>query len=271
MTTLSFMLRRIFAVNSIVMSGHSKWATIKRQKAVVDAKRGVVYAKMAREIIVAAKLGGGDPQANFRLRTAIERAKAEGVPNDNIDRAIEKGSGSTGASDVEELTYEGYGPGGIAILVKCATDNRHRTAGDVRFYFSKNGGNMGESGCVSWMFKERGEIVIDKEQKLDEDELLLKISDAGADDLLDQEDYLLAICPAQHFEKVQNACKQAGAQIASADLVMAPDNTVEVTDKAMARSLLKLIDTLENHDDVQHVYANFDMNGEWLEEFGREN
>ncbi len=263
--------KELYAVNSIVMSGHSKWATIKRQKAVVDAKRGVVYAKMAREIIVAAKLGGPDPQANFRLRTAIERAKAEGVPNDNIERAIEKGSGAGGASDVEELTYEGYGPGGIAILVKCATDNRHRTAGDLRFYFSKNGGNMGESGCVAWMFKERGEITIPKDQKLDEDELLLKISDAGADDLLDQDDYLLAICPAPDFENVQKACREAGASIESADLVMSPDNTVEVTDKTLARSLLKLIDTLENHDDVQHVYANFDMNSDWLEEFGREN
>lgn len=252
------------------MSGHSKWATIKRQKAVVDAKRGVVYAKMSREIIVAAKLGGPDPQANFRLRQAIERAKAEGVPNDNIERAIEKGSGASGASDMEELTYEGYGPGGVAILVKCATDNRHRTAGDVRFYFSKNGGNMGESGCVAWMFKERGELTIDKDAKLNEDELLLKISDAGADDLIDQEDYLLAVCQPQHFESVRNAVLESGAKLNSAELVMSPDNTVEIADKNTARALLKLIDTLENHDDVQNVFANFDMSSEWLEEFGRE-
>lgn len=253
------------------MSGHSKWATIKRQKAVVDAKRGVVYAKMSREIIVAAKLGGPDPGGNFRLRQAIERAKAEGVPNDNIERAIEKGAGGAGAADVEELTYEGYGPGGVAILVKCATDNRHRTAGDVRFYFSKNGGNMGESGCVAWMFKERGELTIGKDSKLDEDELLLKISDAGADDLIDSDDFLLAVCQPLHFEKVRQAVIETGARLESADLVMAPDNTVEIEDKNIARSLLKLIDTLENHDDVQNVFANFDMKAEWLEEFGREN
>ncbi len=252
------------------MSGHSKWATIKRQKAVVDAKRGVVYAKMAREIIVAAKLGGPDPSANFRLRQAIERAKAEGVPNDNIDRAIEKGSGGAGASDVEELAYEGYGPGGVAILVKCATDNRHRTAGDVRFYFSKNGGNMGDTGCVSWMFKERGEINVAKTPQLNEDELLLSVSDAGADDLIDCDDYLLATCQPQLFETVKEAVIKAGAQIESADLVMAPDNTIEIADKATARALLKLIDTLESHDDVQSVFANFDMAAEWLDEFGRE-
>ena len=165
------------------MSGHSKWANIKRQKAVVDSKKGVVYAKMSREIIVAAKLGGGDPAGNFRLRTAIDRAKAEGVPNDNIHRAIEKGSGGGNADSFEELVYEGYGPGGVALLVKCTTDNRNRTAGDVRLFFSKYGGNLGESGCVNWMFKEQGEVYIKKAAKFDEEALLETALEAGAEDL----------------------------------------------------------------------------------------
>lgn len=250
------------------MSGHSKWATIKRQKAVVDAKRGVVYAKMAREIIVATKLGGADPAANFRLRTAIERAKAEGVPNDNIDRAIEKGAGTGGADSVEELTYEGYGPGGVAVLVKCATDNRNRTAGDIRSYFSKHGGNLGETGCVNWMFKERGELRIDKESNFNEDTLLSVASDAGADDLIteDGEDALI-ICTSDKLEKVKSAVEQSGHKIISADVNMSPMSTVSVQDPDIAKQLLKLLDMLENHDDVQHVFANFDMDEQLLQEF----
>src|SRR6185295_20369803 len=165
------------------MSGHSKWANIKRTKAVVDAKRGAVYTKVAREIIVAAKMGGGDPAGNFRLRTAIERAKAEGVPNDNIQRAIEKGTGTGGADQIEELTYEGYGPGGVAIMVRCATDNRNRTAGDIRSYFSKYGGNMGETGCVNWMFKERGEVSLSRPLKISDDDLMMLALELGADDV----------------------------------------------------------------------------------------
>lgn len=250
------------------MSGHSKWATIKRQKAVVDAKRGVVYAKMAREIIVATKLGGADPAANFRLRTAIERAKAEGVPNDNIDRAIEKGAGTGGADSVEELTYEGYGPGGVAVLVKCATDNRNRTAGDIRSYFSKHGGNLGETGCVNWMFKERGELHIDKESNFDEDTLLTVASDAGADDLITEEgEDALIICTSDKLEKVKSAVEQSGHKILSAEVNMSPMSTVSVHDPDIAKQLLKLLDMLENHDDVQQVFANFDMDEKLLQEF----
>ncbi|MBX3077141.1 YebC/PmpR family DNA-binding transcriptional regulator [Candidatus Obscuribacterales bacterium] len=250
------------------MSGHSKWATIKRTKAVVDQKRGVVYAKMAREIIVAAKLGGPDPAGNFRLRTAIERAKAEGVPNDNIERAIEKGAGTGGADSVEELTYEGYGPGGVAVLVKCATDNRNRTAGDIRSYFSKYGGNLGDTGCVNWMFKERGELQIDKESNYDEDSLLTAASDAGADDLLTEEsEEALVICSSDKMEKVKEAIEKSGHKIISAEVNMSPLSTVSVQDADIAKQLLKLLDVLENHDDVQHVFANFDMDEKLMQEF----
>lgn len=250
------------------MSGHSKWANIKRHKAVVDAKKGAVYAKMSREIIIAAKLGGADPNANFRLRQAVDRAKAEGVPNDNIQRAIEKGSGA-GASDAfEELVYEGYGPGGVAMLVKCTTDNRHRTAGDVRMYFSKYGGNLGESGCVNWMFKERGEIVIEKNNKFDEDALMMAALDAGAEDLdTSAEEEAVVICSPEQIEMVKNGLSSAGYKVASAQSNMVPATVVEITSADTAKMLLKLLDSLENHDDVQNVFANFEMDQAWMEQF----
>lgn len=250
------------------MSGHSKWATIKRQKAVVDAKRGVVYAKMAREIIVAASIGGADPAGNFRLRQAIDRAKAEGVPNENIQRAIEKGAGTGGSDRMEELTYEGYGPGGVAVMVRCATDNRNRTAGDIRSSFSKYGGNLGETGCVGWMFKERGEIVIEKTQELKEDDLLIAALDAGAEDL-DTEDTesVIVYCQPLQLELVQEGLKKAGYRIVSAQASMDPLSTVEITDPDNAKKLLRLLDVLENHDDVQNVFANFDMDARWMQEF----
>lgn len=249
------------------MAGHSKWANIKRQKAVVDAKRGVVYAKVAREIIVATKMGGSDPAANFRLRQAIERAKQEGVPNDNIERAIEKGAGQGNADNMEDLIYEGYGPGGVAVLVKCTTDNRNRTAGDVRSYFSKYGGNLGENGCVSWMFKEQGEITIDKGAHFDEEALLTSAVEAGAEDMITDQEEPMVICPPEKFMEVRDAIEKSGHKITSGEVTMTPMNTVEVTDENLAKQLLKLIDVLENHDDIQHVYANFDMDSDWLDEF----
>jgi YebC/PmpR family DNA-binding regulatory protein len=250
------------------MSGHSKWANIKRQKAVVDAKKGAVYARMSREIIVAAKFGGGDPNGNFRLRQAIDRAKAEGVPNDNIQRAIEKGAGSGANDSMEELTYEGYGPGGIAVMVRCATDNRNRTAGDIRSYFSKFGGNLGETGCVGWNFKERGEITIEKTSALNEDDLLSVAVEAGATDLdTSSDDVVVVICEPLGLEKVRDALAKAGYKATSAEVTMAPLSTVEVTTGDTAKQLLKLLDTLENHEDVQQVYANFDMDADWMREF----
>ncbi len=248
------------------MSGHSKWATIKRAKAVTDAKRGTVYARMAREIIVAAKQGG-DPTANFRLRQAIERAKAEGVPNDNIQRAIEKGTGTGAADAYEELTYEGYGPGGVAVMVRCTTDNRNRTAGDIRSYFSKYGGNLGDTGCVGWNFKERGEIQVTKTKTLDENNLLAAAVDAGAEDLeTDAEDCILVVCEPFQLEPVRNALEKSGYEITSAQVSMAPNSTVEIATADTAKQLLRLLDALENHDDVQNVYANFDMDEKWLQE-----
>ncbi len=250
------------------MSGHSKWATIKRHKAVVDQKRGVVYAKMSREIIIAAKLGGSDPNGNFRLRQAIDRAKAEGVPNDNIQRAVEKGSGTGTLDNFEELVYEGYGPGGVAVLVKCTTDNRNRTAGDVRMYFSKYGGNMGDSGCVNWMFKERGEVVIEKGSNFDEDALLTAALDAGAEDLdTTLEEEALVVCSPDQLEKVREALAKAGYKVTSSENVMIPSNTVEIDSADTAKLLLRLIDSLENHDDVQSVVANFEMDQDWMQEF----
>lgn len=249
------------------MSGHSKWATIKRQKAVTDQKRGATYAKLSREIIVASKLGGPDPDANFRLRQAVDRARQEGMPNDNIHRAIQKGQGGAGEGNVEELAYEGYGPGGIAILVKCTTDNRNRTAGDVRSYFSKYGGNMGETGCVGWMFTERGELHIDKNAKLDEDELMMTALEAGAEDLdTSDEESITVICQSNNLDAVRKGLTAAGHKITRAEITMVPSTYVEVTDKDIAKQLLRLLDVLENHDDVQTVYANFDMNAEWLAE-----
>ncbi|MBY0358735.1 MAG: YebC/PmpR family DNA-binding transcriptional regulator [Candidatus Obscuribacterales bacterium] len=249
------------------MSGHSKWATIKRQKAVVDAKKGATYAKMAREIIVATKLGGSDPNANFRLRDAITRAKAEGVPNDNIQRAIEKGAGSGGSDQMEELTYEGYGPGGVAIMVRCATDNRNRTAGDIRSYFSKYGGNMGETGCVNWMFKERGEITLPHPLKLSEDDTLLAALEAGAEDVENEaDDFTLVLCQPALLENVSANLTKAGLVFTSAETAMAPLSTVEISDRDAAKQLLKLLDVLENHDDVQTVYTNFEMDQALMQE-----
>lgn len=249
------------------MSGHSKWANIKRHKAVVDAKKGAVYAKVAREIIVAAKLGGGDPAANFRLRTAIDKAKAEGVPNDNIQRAIEKGAGGSEQDQIEELTYEGYGPGGVAIMVRCATDNRNRTAGDIRSFFSKYGGNMGESGCVSWMFKERGELTISRPLKISDDDLMMLALELGAEDLdFEEEDYITIVCSPENLENLKEGLSKEGFKPDSAETVLSPISSAEVQDKDLAKQLLKLLDMLENHDDVQQVYANFEMSSDWMAE-----
>jgi YebC/PmpR family DNA-binding regulatory protein len=235
---------------------------------VVDAKKGATYARTSREIIVAARLGGGDINHNFKLRQAVEKAKAEGVPNDNIARAIEKGVGGGDGGNVEELTYEGYGPGGVAILVRCATDNRNRTAGDIRYFFSKNGGNLGETGCVGWLFHERGEVVVEKSAKLREDDLLNSALAAGADDLDNSADDVIIIVSAPTIvQTVKEALAKDGFKVISAEATLAPKSTVEVSDKEAAKQLLKLIDQLENQDDVQQVYANYEMEQSWLTEF----
>lgn len=245
------------------MAGHSKWANIKRQKARVDAVKGKTFAKMSREIIVAARCGVPDPEGNFRLRTAIEKAKAAGIPNENIERAIAKGSGQLGSDsdNLEEIRYEGYGPGGVAILIEALTDNRNRTAADLRAAFTKKGGNLGETGCVSWMFDQKGVVTL--AGSVAEDLLLEASVEGGAEnyELSEEDDEVIAevFTEVSNLEVLNQTLKEKGLPVQDAELRWIPNNTVEVTDADLARSLLKLMDALEDLDDVQNVTANFDM------------
>jgi YebC/PmpR family DNA-binding regulatory protein len=242
------------------MAGHSKWAQIKRSKAVKDAKKGASFAQSSREIIVAAKLGGGDPEGNFRLRTAIAHAKIVGMPNDNIKRAIEKGTGAGGADNLEDLSYEGYGPGGVAIFIETMTDNRNRTAGDIRSYFNKYNGNLGADGCVAWIFEEKGLIKV-PQTGLSEEAAFEKAIEAGAADFQandDEEVYEIFTAP-NDLNTVCQALNQQNITIQSAEATRIPQNTITVDSEEIAKPLLKLLDAIESQDDVQHVYANFDM------------
>lgn len=242
------------------MSGHSKWANIKHKKAKVDAQKGKIFTKLGREIIVAARQGGGDPNANFRLKMAVQAAKAANMPNDNIQRAIQKGAGGADGANYEELTYEGYGPVGVAVMINIMTDNRNRTAGEIRHLFSKNGGNMGETGCVSWMFASKGQIILDRSKlSMDEDDLMLFCLDAGAEDVKAEAESVEVLTAPEDLEKVRQAMLDQGIEVESAEVSLIPENTVEVTDKEQAAKILKLMDALEDHDDVQNVYANFDI------------
>lgn len=250
------------------MAGHSKWANIKRQKARVDAVKGKTFAKLSREIIVAARLGVPDPEGNFRLRTAIDKAKAAGIPNENIERAIAKGSGQWGndSDSLEEIRYEGYGPGGVAILIEALTDNRNRTAADLRAAFTKNGGNLGETGCVSWMFEQKGVVTI--KGSVTEDQLLEASIEGGAEtyELLEEEESSVAevFTEVSNLENLNQVLKDNGLSVQEAELRWIASNTVEVTDPDLARSLLKLMDALEDLDDVQNVTANFEMADELI-------
>ncbi len=249
------------------MSGHSKWANIKHKKAKADAQKGKVFTKLGREIIVAARQGGGDPNGNFRLKMAVQAAKTANMPNDNIQRAIQKGAGGAEGANFEELTYEGYGPGGVAVMINILTDNRNRTAGDIRHLFSKHGGNMGETGCVSWMFSSKGQIMLDRSKvSLSEDELMLVCLDAGAEDLKVAEDAVEVLTAPGDLEAVRQALIDRGIEIESAGISLIPENTVEVTDTEQAGKIIKLMDVLEDHDDVQDVYANFDVPDEIMEQ-----
>lgn len=242
------------------MAGHSKWANIKRQKARVDAKKGKTFTQLSRAIIVAARNGGPDPEANFQLRTAIEKAKAASIPNDNIDRAIAKGAGTQGGDDaqLETIRYEGYGPGGVAILIEALTDNRNRTAADLRSAFSKNGGNLGETGCVSWMFEQKG--VVRLEGEINEEALLEASVEGGADTYeLNDEPGAEVFTEPTALEQLNQTLLEQGFPVKEAELRWLANNYVEVTDPEQARSLLKLMDALEELDDVQNVTANFDM------------
>jgi YebC/PmpR family DNA-binding regulatory protein len=250
------------------MSGHSKWSTIKRKKAATDSKRGKLFTKLIKEITVAARAGGGDPDANPRLRSAITSAKAENMPNDNIDRAVKKGTGELEGVSYEEVFYEGYGPGGAAVLVESLTDNRNRTVADVRHLFNKAGGSMGEAGCVAWMFEKKGFFVVEK-SNTDEETLMDAVLDAGAEDIKDEEDTFEVVCPPKSFEAVKKALDDKNLPYVLAELTMVPQNTLNLEEKH-AEQMLRLMDSLEDSDDVQKVYSNFDIEEEILEALGRE-
>ena len=246
------------------MSGHSKWSTIKRKKGAIDAKRGKIFSKLIKEITVAARQGGNDPEGNPRLRAAIAAAKAENMPKDNISRAISKGSGGGDGVVYEEILYEGYGPGGVAVLVECMTDNRNRTVADVRHFFSKSNGNLGENGCVAWMFEKKGLILVDKET-ISEDDLMEAALEAGADDVIEEESELQVITGVETFSDVTETFEEKGLATLEAAIAMIPTNSVEVSDEQVAVALLKLLENLEDHDDVQKVHANFDIDAALME------
>jgi YebC/PmpR family DNA-binding regulatory protein len=241
------------------VSGHSKWSTIKHKKGAADAKRGQLFTKLTRAIIVASREGGPDPAANLALQNAVEKARSYSMPRDTIDRAIAKGSGADAdASQFETVVYEGYGPSGVAVIVEALTDNRNRTAGDVRHTFSKNDGNLGGSGAVSWLFERHG-VVLVTAAGVDEDELMLAAAEGGAEDVsLDGSTFVVTSAPEQ-LSAVREAIEAAGFTVDSAELTMVPKTTVEVADEGDAKKVLRLIDQLEENDDVQDVYANFDI------------
>lgn len=248
------------------MAGHSKWATIKRKKEATDAKRAGIFTKVTREIIVAAKAGGGDPDNNFRLRLAILKAKSVNMPNDNIQRAIKRGIGETESEQFEEIYYEGYGPGGAALLVQVLTDNRNRTASDMRYIFSRNSGNLGEAGCVSWMFSQKGLVTIEAETVgKSEDELFEMAIEAGAEDLKNNDETFEVYTEPGQLEAVRKYFESNNIPVKEAGLTMIPTNTVEVNGE-QAEQLLKLVDALEDNDDVQNVYSNFDIPDSVMEE-----
>lgn len=246
------------------MSGHSKWSTIKRKKGANDAKRGKIFTKLIKEITVAAKMGGGDIDGNPRLRSAVTAAKAENMPKDNIDRAIKKGTGGLDGAVYEEILYEGYGPGGIAVLVETMTDNKNRTVADIRHFFAKSGGNLGESGCVGWMFDKKGTMRVDKDG-VDEEELMDLVLEAGADDVVEEDDAFQVLTEPEDFSEVVDTLAANSVQCSEASIAMVPKNTIEVTEEKPAKSLLRLLENLEDHDDVQKVHANFDIPDELME------
>jgi YebC/PmpR family DNA-binding regulatory protein len=245
------------------MSGHSKWSTIKHKKAAKDAKKGRLFTKLIKEITVAARAGGGDINANPRLRTAVITARANSMPSDNIERAIKKGTGELEGVSYEEIQYEGYGPGGAAILAQALTDNKNRTVSEIRRLFAKHGGNLGETGCVAWMFDKKGVITVEKSQ-IDEDRLMDLVLEAGGEDVKDEGDLFEVVTQPEDFERVKEALDREKIPLASAQITMVPKNTVTVDEKHVEQ-ILKLTEELEDHDDVQSVSANFDIPTEYLE------
>lgn len=246
------------------MAGHSKWANIKHRKAAVDAKRGKVFTKLIRELTVAAKEGGGDPEMNPRLRTAISTAKNQNMPNDTIERAINRGTGDVDGIDYQEIFYEGYGPGGSAVYVQALTDNKNRTVSEVRRIFTKHNGSLGESGCVAWMFDMKGRISL-KADATDEEKLFDVAVGAGAEDVFTEDSDLVVVVPTGSFEDVKSALDAAGIKYDNADITMIPQSNVNIEGKD-AEHMIKLMEDLEDSDDVQNVYANFDIDEKLLEE-----
>jgi YebC/PmpR family DNA-binding regulatory protein len=252
------------------MAGHSKWKNIQYRKGRQDALRGKIFAKLAREIFVAAREGGGNPDYNQKLRLAIAKAKSQNMPNENIERAIKKATGEEGGKAYEHVTYEGYGPGGVAVMVEALTDNRNRTAADMRYIFSKKGGNLGEAGCVAWMFDRKGFLTIDRNStNQDEDEVLMLALEAGAEDFeVSGYSFEITTTP-ENFEAVKNALEEHGFTFTQAEVTMIPQNTVSLTGEN-ASKMLALIEALEDHDDVQNIHTNFDINEDEMEKLSQE-
>ncbi len=247
------------------MSGHSKWSTIKHKKGAADAKRGKIFTKLIKEVTTAARLGGGDPDGNPRLRKAIDLAKAANMPSDNLERGIKKGTGELEGVVYEELMYEGYGPEGVAVVIECMTDNKKRTVADIRHLFTKYNGNLGENGCVAWMFDKIGLIVIDKPGTTEEQLMEIAI-EAGAEDIVEEDEFFEVHTSVENFDAVSNAISQAGIEKESSELTRIPQSTVKLEGKP-ARTMLKLYTLLDDHEDVQNVYANFDIDDDIMENF----
>lgn len=245
------------------MSGHSKWSSIKHKKGAADAKRGKIFTKLIKEITVAARMGGGDPEGNPRLRTAIAAARAENMPKENIERGIKKGSGELEGVSYEEASYDGYGPGGAAVLVDCLTDNKNRSVADIKHIFERHGGNLGEPGCVTWIFEQRGLIVFEKD-KVDEEQLIDLALEAGAEDVKEEETEFEVVTAPSDFETVKKAIDDAGFPYTLAEVTKIPKNTVKIEGKK-AQQMINLMQAIEDHDDVSHVYSNFDIADDVME------
>jgi YebC/PmpR family DNA-binding regulatory protein len=251
------------------MSGHSKWSSIKHKKAAEDAKRGKLFSKLSRALTVAAREGGGSPETNVALANAIEKAKSYSMPKDNIERAIKRGTGEGSGETFEKITYEGYAADGVAVMVDIMTDNRNRAAADIRRIFSRIGGSLGTSGCVSWIFDKKGMIIVNKESGADEDAVLETALEAGAEDMNTEDDHWEILTDVESFQVVVEGLKKAGIEMASAEVTMLPKDTVKLG-KDGAKKVLRLVDALEEHDEVQEVYANFDIPDDILEEISEE-
>lgn len=248
------------------MAGHSKWANIKRRKARVDAQKGKIFTKLAREIIVAAREGGDDLETNFRLRLAVQKARENNMPNDNIQRAIQKGTGGLEGESYDQVNYEGYASGGVAVLLEILTDNRNRTVAEIRHLFSRHGGSLGESGCVAWMFERKGLFIVKKDAlAVSEDDLMMMALEAGAEDVREEDDTYSVISSTEHFEEVKGYLQGQGIEFESAEVTMLPQNTVEIENPEEVSRILELMEALEDNDDVQNVYANFEIPGSLME------